>query len=334
MAANVLPFILVAGAAAVLLGRKKKKRKRTAVDEYVPVDIPPPPPPPAKAPADAPVPSEIWKQRQTALAYLGGLGICDCNPGLPDGIYGKNTRHAILGFQTYANIGRTGKWDQPTATMMSRALEMAAKGLIKIPKKPTPKPAPAPKPSGLGYDLLNPSTWPDGKIATPSGVRDESWLPVNMALILPWRTKSWEYQTTDPWRGFDALVHAGAGYEPKGYAVKISVPIGTEVWAKSGYNLYTSNREDWIRYYFKVASSIRNLAEIYPEVNFELRYWAPKEIESAAVLVSFAKSKVLSGGILHASDIGSKVVKRIKLNMPTPTPDLVGAITGRIREVF
>ncbi len=135
MAANVLPFILAAGAAAVLLGKKRKKKRKDAPGMgYVPADIPPPPKPPAKAPADAPVPSEIWKQRQTALAYLGGLGICDCNPGLPDGIYGKNTRNAILGFQTYANIGRTGKWDAPTDTMMKRALEMAAKGMVKVPK--------------------------------------------------------------------------------------------------------------------------------------------------------------------------------------------------------
>ncbi len=150
--ANALPFILAGGAALLLFGKKKKKKRKVApAMEYVQVDIPPPPKPPAKAPTGVTVPSEIWKQRQTALAYLGGLGICDCNPGLPDGIYGKNTRDAILGFQAYANIGRTGKWDQPTATMMSRALEMAAKGLIKVPKvKPATEPAKRPESSRPG----------------------------------------------------------------------------------------------------------------------------------------------------------------------------------------
>lgn len=76
---SALPLLLAAGAAVVLLGGKKKKKKSSTSADYESFVVPPTPPPPAatktEGPSDKTAGSEIWKQRQTALAFVAGMKV-------------------------------------------------------------------------------------------------------------------------------------------------------------------------------------------------------------------------------------------------------------------
>ncbi len=132
MASNLLPLLLAGGAVAVISSKKKKKKGTS----YEMMEVPYAPPnvktsgPPAQTAS-----KETWMQRQKALAYLGGIGFCECNPGAIDGIYGTATKNAIRSFQRTVGISTDGIWGPNTDKIMGQTLAAAATGLLKLPKK-------------------------------------------------------------------------------------------------------------------------------------------------------------------------------------------------------
>ena len=110
--AKVLPLLFAAAAAVILLGKKSSGNSVLS----------PPPKVPSKVSGGTTPSKEIWQQRQAALAYLDGLGLCNCNPGTQDGVAGKSTSDAILGFQSWINIGLTGEWDELTDAKMDEIM--------------------------------------------------------------------------------------------------------------------------------------------------------------------------------------------------------------------
>lgn len=144
---SALPLLVLAGAAAVLMSGKKKKRKSGAGYEefdYESYAVPPTPPPPAATktagPSGESAGSDIWKQRQTALAFVAGMKVCNCHPGNIDGLYGPATLNAIIAFQVCTGIDVDGKWGPQTDAAMKKMLVEIASGkvYIKKPKKSAP----------------------------------------------------------------------------------------------------------------------------------------------------------------------------------------------------
>lgn len=139
---NPLPLILAGGAALILLGGKKKRSsKRTSQGEsaptpYVTMDVPPtqPPPAPVKGSSGKSAGVEVWKQRQTALAFVAGMGVCNCHPGAVDGLYGPATVNAIIAFQICAGIDVDGKWGPQTDAAMKKMLAEIASGQVTVKK--------------------------------------------------------------------------------------------------------------------------------------------------------------------------------------------------------
>jgi hypothetical protein len=66
--------IVAIGAALAMAGGVEAREEEVAVDD-------PPPDVDTKGKSGSGAGKETWKQRQIALAYLGGLGICSCDPG-------------------------------------------------------------------------------------------------------------------------------------------------------------------------------------------------------------------------------------------------------------
>ncbi len=148
---SALPLLLLGGAAVVVLGGKKKRSGRARnipLDKpiQVPVDTPPPPVP-AKGESGSGASKKVWRARQSALAYLNALGVCSCDPGTIDGVYGPKTKSALRGFQAAAIIPKTGKWDEKTDTAMTKMLVDAVKGIIEVPTKKKDSEPPKPLPS-------------------------------------------------------------------------------------------------------------------------------------------------------------------------------------------
>jgi peptidoglycan hydrolase-like protein with peptidoglycan-binding domain len=139
--ANILPIVAI-GAAAVLLSKKKKKKKSGSYSDFDYENfVVPPTPPPANAtktsgPSAGTASKETWKQRQTALAFVAGMKVCNCHPGNIDGMYGPATINAIIAFQVCAGIGVDGKWGPQTQNAMSKMLAEIASGNVTV-KKPS-----------------------------------------------------------------------------------------------------------------------------------------------------------------------------------------------------
>jgi peptidoglycan hydrolase-like protein with peptidoglycan-binding domain len=77
-----------------------------------------------KVPASAPIgptsPPKVIRQLQTALAMLG------YKVGEPDGIYGANTRKAVIAFQRKQKLERDGLVGAKTARAINKALRQQA----------------------------------------------------------------------------------------------------------------------------------------------------------------------------------------------------------------
>lgn len=122
---KLAPLLLLGGAAALIATRKKSSPKETVVPEEEVI--------PETKPSNQ---KKTWEDRQQALAYLAELGVCTtCDPGAVDGIYGTNTKNGIMGFQHYAGIKVTGKWDRDTEAAMRAALQDPY-GMPGAPQKP------------------------------------------------------------------------------------------------------------------------------------------------------------------------------------------------------
>jgi len=59
-----------------------------------------------------------WRHRQEALKALDDLGICDCDPGMIDGLYGPDTKRAVENFQRHVGLEVTGTWDEDAEQKM------------------------------------------------------------------------------------------------------------------------------------------------------------------------------------------------------------------------
>ena len=134
--ASALPILLLGGAAVMLMaGGKKKKKKARIVEGYVPKA--PPPAVKTKGPPATTASKALWKERQKALKYLAEVGVCACDPGTPDGLYGKNTKSAIRAFQTFAKLEPDGKWGPKTENAMTLVLSELA-SIAEGEKAPAP----------------------------------------------------------------------------------------------------------------------------------------------------------------------------------------------------
>ena len=143
--ANVLPIALLAGGALLLAGGKKKRRRKKAAPAYEWQQVPPTKAPVAaaktKGPSGKAASSDVWKGRQTALAFVAGMKICNSHPGTVDGVYGPATLNAIIAFQMCVGIGVDGKWGPATDAAMKKMLVDIARGQVKVSKPPAPKPS-------------------------------------------------------------------------------------------------------------------------------------------------------------------------------------------------
>ena len=140
--ANALPIALLAGGALLLASGKKKRRRKKAAPAYEWQEVPPTKPPAAAAKTSGPsgkaASSAVWKSRQTALAFVAGMKICNSHPGTVDGVYGPATLNAIIAFQVCAGIGVDGKWGPATDAAMKKMLVDIARGQVKVSKPPVP----------------------------------------------------------------------------------------------------------------------------------------------------------------------------------------------------
>ena len=140
MAGNLLPIVLLAGGALLVAGGKKKRRRKKSADvyEWQEQKVQPTKPPAAAAQTSGPsgkaATSDVWKSRQTALAFVAGMKVCNCHPGKVDGIFGPATIAAIIAFQICAGITPDGKWGPKTDAAMKKMLVDIAKGQVKIAK--------------------------------------------------------------------------------------------------------------------------------------------------------------------------------------------------------
>ena len=127
------PILLLGlGAAALLMFGGKKKAVSSGASSYEE-----PPPAPKSGPSGSTASKKVWRERQNALAYITGFGICACSPGKIDGIYGNKTKNALKAFQAYAGISQTGKWDNATNEAMKAALLKATQNIIVKPATTT-----------------------------------------------------------------------------------------------------------------------------------------------------------------------------------------------------
>ena len=138
--ANALPIALLAGGALLLASGKKKRRRKKAAPAYEWQEVPPTKPPAAAAKTSGPsgkaASSAVWKSRQTALAFVAGMKICNSHPGTVDGVYGPATLNAIIAFQVCAGIDVDGKWGSQTDAAMKKMLVDIAGGQVKLSKPP------------------------------------------------------------------------------------------------------------------------------------------------------------------------------------------------------
>ena len=126
--ANALPLLLLGGAAILLLSKKKNGAGGTIMD-VTPTD---PPVGNTAGPSGSSASVSTWKQRQTALNFVGAMTKCDISLDVIDGKYGPNTKRAVRSFQACAGIGIDGKWGPKTEAAMSKMLADIARGQVKI----------------------------------------------------------------------------------------------------------------------------------------------------------------------------------------------------------
>ncbi len=334
--ANALPIALLAGGALLLATGKKKRHRKKAAATYEVQRVPPTKPPAAatntSGPSGKAASSAVWKSRQTALAFVAGMKVCNSHPGTVDGVYGPATLNAIIAFQICAGTDVDGKWGPATDAAMKKMLVDIARGQVKISKppskSPTSKKAPAPK-----YSYLNPIDWPQKKWVTPEGhVRDKSWLPRNLAVVFARPgTKAW----FSPWDPFGYQSKNSVGYshpDPGLYKkfVSIHAPAG------EGSTTRARNDPDMIRHYFKIVSSLKNLATMYPDIHFRVDYYLDdptRPIHTSPkfpVVIDLSKKWFETG---FRSTSLSRVSKD-KIEWPTPTPNLVHLVANRIEQNF
>jgi peptidoglycan hydrolase-like protein with peptidoglycan-binding domain len=313
--ANALPLLLLAGGAALLVLSAKKKvaSGHTEATE-------PPPPTPKPGPSGSSASKEVWKERQYALAYLSGLGVCSCSPGKIDGVYGSKTKSALKSFQSYAGISQTGKWDAATNKAMSQALVEAVKGFL------TPPPIQEPN-AQTSTSYLRPNTWPSGKMIPPQGNEiSGSWLPDNMLLIPPSRKYAVWFLAL---YGIGPHIQNGK-FSKQDYLVRVSIPVS------ASKNQIVSNREDWIRHYYKVLTSVRNIATMYPKVNFSVLTKTVSSANPKGINVEFHEAgfSITGGGLREAPTASSDELAEINFSNLTPTPEMVESIVSTIEDVF
>lgn len=132
MAKSALPLLAVGAGALLLMSGKKKKKTSSSVSQTI--DVPPTQPPPVQTGGSSGGSAgvAVWKQRQTALAFVAGMGVCNCHPGAIDGLYGPATINAVIAFQVCTDIQVDGKWGPQTDAMMKRILAQIAEGQVYI----------------------------------------------------------------------------------------------------------------------------------------------------------------------------------------------------------
>ena len=156
-----------------------------------------------------------------------------------------------------------------------------------------------------------------------------------MGMVLPDRDKEWWMSIgKSAYRGFGAKFYTNRNYGDKDYALEVGVPVVLEYTV--GYQVYARRKPSWIEYYFKVASSLRNLATMYPQINFSLNYNSVKvdEEDEATVSIYFVEEDELIGGIRHPYRGRTEKLERVKLKMMTPTPTLVETIAQMIEKAI
>lgn len=139
---SALPIIAIGAGALLLLGGKKKKKGSSSGGygdfDYENMVVPPTDPPndatKTSGPSGKTASTQTWKQRQTALAFVAGMGVCNCHPGNIDGVWGPATVNAIVAFQNCAGIGMDGKWGPATQAAMSKMLTEIANGQVQVKK--------------------------------------------------------------------------------------------------------------------------------------------------------------------------------------------------------
>ena len=120
--ASALPLLLIGGAALLLMGSKKKP---TSGPEIPTGEVPLP-----TGGTGTRTATKAWKERQNFLLYADGMGLCDCNPGRDDGVFGAKTKAAVKAFQRVAEIKADGIWGPRTNDAMRRAMVLMTKSLF------------------------------------------------------------------------------------------------------------------------------------------------------------------------------------------------------------
>lgn len=121
--ASALPLLLLGGAAILLMGSKKKPTSGLEIPTGEAA-------PSTSRTGTTRTATKAWKERQNFLLYADGMGLCDCDPGRADGVFGARTKAAVKSFQRVAEIKADGVWGPQTNAAMSRAMVLMTQSLF------------------------------------------------------------------------------------------------------------------------------------------------------------------------------------------------------------